>query len=85
MVEYMDGMDLGETQVHGGMSVIPLFDSMENSGYITLKEALDSELLVITELDQHGAVPELKVHNLEDVPVLLLDGRNWLVPSRIGF
>ena len=79
MVEYMDGMDLGETQVHGGMAVIPLFDGTEDSsyitpGYITLKEALDSELLVITELNEHGAVPELKVHNLGDVPVLLLDG-----------
>ncbi|MBP2045267.1 ARPP-1 family domain-containing protein [Methanobacterium aggregans] len=74
MVEYIDGMDLGETQVHGGMSVIPLFDGTEDSGYITLKEALDLESIVITELDEHGAVPELKVHNLGDVPVLLLDG-----------
>ena len=79
MVEYMDGMNLGETQVHGGMAVIPLFDGTEDSGYstsgyITLKEALDSEAIVITELNQHGTVPELKVHNLGDVPVLLLDG-----------
>jgi hypothetical protein len=57
------------------MGVIPLFTSIDQSPqYLTLKEALEKRLLTITEVSQSGSVPELKVVNKAEIPVLLLDG-----------
>jgi len=42
--------------------------------YLTLKEALEKRLLVIKEVSAQASVPELKVINNADLPVLLLDG-----------
>ncbi len=67
-------MDLGDIQEHKGMSVFPIFNSADDNEYITLKEALDAGLLQVTEVDEAGSVPELKVLNKASVPVLLLDG-----------
>jgi len=44
-----------------------------NIKYLTLKEAMDKNLLEITELDDSGAVPELRVKNHAEIPVLILD------------
>ena len=67
-------MELGDMQEHKGMSVFPLYNKGDDSDYITLKEALDADLLTVTEIDESGSVPELKVINKASVPVLLLDG-----------
>ena len=75
---YIYGMELGEVQEHKGMSVFPLFNGGDDSLYITLKEALDADLLTVTEIDDSGSVPELKVINKADVPVLLLDGEELI-------
>ena len=56
------------------MGVIPLFTSIDSIKYLTLKEALNKKLLIITEVSKGGAVPELKVKNKAEMPVLLLDG-----------
>jgi len=42
--------------------------------YLTLKEALKNGRLLIQEVSNSGSVPELKVKNLLDIPVLILDG-----------
>lgn len=85
IAEYIYRMDLGEVQEYKGMSVFPLYtsgnDSLtceDDSLYITLKEALDMDLLTVTEVDDSGSVPELKVINKADVPVLLLDGEELI-------
>lgn len=66
---------LGEAQSFQNMQVIPLFsDQEEDLVYWTLKEALDKGLLLIKEVSSGGSVPELKVINEGDIPVLLLDG-----------
>jgi hypothetical protein len=68
-------LEFGEMQVFNNMAVIPLFTSVDDSPeYFTLKEALERRLLVVTEISQSGSVPELKVVNKADIPVLLLDG-----------
>ena len=57
------------------MQVIPLFTEGEGGPvYLTLKEALEKRLLVVTEVSAQASVPELKVINNADVSVLLLDG-----------
>jgi len=54
---------------------IPLFTTVNHGPqYLTLKEALDQRLLTITEVSQGGSVPELKVVNKAEIPVLLIDG-----------
>jgi hypothetical protein len=72
---YFGGMEFGELQKFGVMGVIPVFTkNAGNIEYLTLKEAMDKDLIEITEVDDLGAVPELKVTNHADIPVLILDG-----------
>lgn len=75
MKEYMEKISFGDMQVHDHVAVIPL---MMTNGigpeYFTLKEALASDLLTISELTEGGHVPELKVQNRAEKPVLIIDG-----------
>lgn len=75
IAEYLSGIELGVVQTHKNLSVVPLFNKL-NGGplYHTLKVALEREVLTITEVNSGGSVPELKVVNKGDIPVLLLDG-----------
>jgi hypothetical protein len=58
------------------MAVVPLFLEQDLGGpeYLTLKQALDDQLLVVTEVSEGGSVPDVRVENKADLPVLLLDG-----------
>jgi len=73
--EYLSSIELGEVQEFQDMAVVPLFTALEHStDYITLKEAMEKEHITVTEVDASGYVPELKVINQAEIPVLLLDG-----------
>lgn len=74
MEEYISNLDLGPVKEFGKMAVIPLFSQKNGPDYLTLKEAMEEDLLIITEVDESAVVGELKVKNLADIPVLLLDG-----------
>lgn len=71
----MEGIKFAELQIHGHVAVIPMI-SANGTGpdYLTMKEALESQLLTVTEVTEGGTVPELKVINRGQKPVLLLDG-----------
>lgn len=71
----LEGIKFGEIQIHKHVAVIPAI-SADGSGpdYLTMKEAMDKQFLVVTEVTEGGAVPELKVLNRGERPVLLLDG-----------
>jgi hypothetical protein len=73
---HLRGLTLGGPQTFHNIVIFPL--SKQDSGmgvaYITLAEALDMHTLSVTEISQGGSVPELKVVNSSDTPVLLLDG-----------
>src|SRR4030042_5366578 len=72
---FLSELEPGELKVFKNMGIIPLFSSIDGSPqYLTLKEALEKRLLTITEVSQGGSVPELKVVNKAEIPVLLLDG-----------
>ncbi len=72
---YLFKLGFGELQTRDNMVVIPLFSSIDHTlQYLTLNEALERRLLVITEISKSGSVPELKVVNKAEIPVLLLDG-----------
>jgi hypothetical protein len=76
---YLSGLKLGEAQLFKNMGIVPLFTSL-NGGphYLSLKEALDKELITITEVDHSGSVPQLKVISRSDSSVLLLDGEELM-------
>jgi hypothetical protein len=72
---YLSKLEFGELQTFSNMAVIPLFTSVDESpGYLTLKEALEKGVLIVTEISKAGSVPELRVANKAEIPVLLLDG-----------
>ncbi len=73
--DFIAQIQFGEVQNHLNMQVIPLFsEQKETITYLTLKEALEKSLLTIKEISEGGSVPELKVTNMANIPVLLLDG-----------
>ncbi len=79
MTGYFNGIEFGELQQFDEMAVLPVFTRNNGSiNYLTLKEAIGEKLIDITEIDDSGAVPELKVRNHADLPVLLLDGEELL-------
>jgi len=72
---FINRIKSGDMQVHDNLAVIPLFlDGNGGPSYITLKEALDMGTFIVTEIGEGGNVPELKVINKGDIPVILLDG-----------
>ena len=73
--KYLVSCEFGELQHFKNMGILPLLTSLDDSPeYLTLKEALDKQVLTITEVSHEGSVPELKVINSAEIPVLLLDG-----------
>lgn len=73
--EYLDMAKVGRKQVYKNMAVFPLLsDYSLASDYILLDEALGSSVIEVTEVNDHGAVPNLKVHNKSPKMVLILDG-----------
>ncbi len=75
ITDFISGIDFGEVQGFKNLQIIPLFSKGEEGPvYLTLKEALEKRLLVVKEVSAQASVPELKVINQADVPVLLLDG-----------
>jgi ARG and Rhodanese-Phosphatase-superfamily-associated Protein domain len=63
----------GKPQRHGALTVIPILAPMHTEPeWLTLAEAGDR--VRITEVDEEGSVPELRVANLAELPLLLLDG-----------
>lgn len=74
MEEYISNLDLGPVTEYDDMTVIPIFSPITGPNYMTLREAMEKDLLLIIEVDEEGSVGELLVKNLADIPVLLLDG-----------
>ena len=63
----------GKPQHHGALTVIPILAPMQTEPeWLTLAEAGDR--VRITEVGEESSVPDLKVANLGDLPLLLLDG-----------
>ena len=72
---YLLNIELGKPRNFKNMGVIPLSTSINHDPeYITLKEALEKNQLTVKEVSHAGSVPELKVINKAEIPILLLDG-----------
>lgn len=72
-------IQLGTPQVHLNIVVFPIISPSHNAArWLTLGEALEQQLLTVTEVSHGGSVPELAVINRADHPVLLLDGEELI-------
>jgi len=75
----LSGLKLGTPQRCHGLTVFPLIETEAPSDdCLTLDEALERGLAVITEVSEGGSVPELRFRNQGDKPVLLLDGEELI-------
>jgi len=73
--DFLLNLNFGQVQAFKNMAVIPIFSKTNSSPqYLTLKEAMDMNVLTIEELSSSGSVPELKAINKGKIPVLILDG-----------
>ena len=73
--DFLEGIKVGAKQSHKNMTLYCLLAAKEaDVDFMTLDEALDSGALTITEMDESGSVPELRVTNRSDQKVLMLDG-----------
>lgn len=80
ITNYLSKLELGELQQFKNMGIIPLFASINRSPeYLTLKEALEKRLLIVTEISHGGSVPELKVANKAEtiIPVSCTEQGRW--------
>ncbi|MGQ0658311.1 MAG: ARPP-1 family domain-containing protein, partial [Chromatiales bacterium] len=71
----LEGITLGEPVRHLSLTMYPLLkEAAGEPDYLTLDEALNLGQVEVTEISEAGHVPELKLKNGADKPVLLLDG-----------
>lgn len=75
IISFLETAKLARKQVHRNLSIFPLLapNGLEPD-YLTLEQALDNNLIRITELDTEGRVPELKLDNLGTKSVLIIEG-----------
>lgn len=72
---YLSSLQRSNVQTHRSISVLPLtIAEALPPHYLSLKTALASGVVVITEVNEGGSVPNLKVINKSETPVLILDG-----------
>ncbi|MDR7992660.1 ARPP-1 family domain-containing protein [Thermosynechococcus sp. TG252] len=73
--ELLQTVEISTPQTFGGMTLFPLLRPIAaEPDYWTLTEAMNQNLLKITEVSEGGHVPELLCHNWSDRSVLLVDG-----------
>jgi hypothetical protein len=79
IISFLETAKLARKQVHRNLTVFPL---LAPNGivpdYLTLEQALDQDLIRITELDTEGSVPELKLKNLGKKKVLIIEGEELI-------
>lgn len=71
----LQAVSLGEAQSFENMQITPLLAPMTGAAdYLTLSEAQELGLAVVTEISESGNVPTLLLENNADQAVFLLDG-----------
>lgn len=72
---YVASFDLAEPKSFRNLTMLPLLARVPcDAGYVTLDQAVPTGRFRVTEVSEAGRVPELRVTNDLDLPVLLLDG-----------
>jgi hypothetical protein len=78
--DILDALELGNAQAFKNLTVFPIKRDRAQpaADYLLLDEAMERKALRIEEISQAGSVPELKVVNSADLPVMILDGEELL-------
>jgi len=80
---FLDTVKLARKQDHRNMILFPLLAPSDGEpDYLTLEEALEQRLANVTEVDQGGSVPELKVINRGRKSVLIVEGEELVGAKR---
>lgn len=74
VTDFLSNIRPGELQSHQRMAVVPLVGPSGGPAYLTLAEAYEQGVITVSEINEDGSVPELRVENVADLPILLLDG-----------
>jgi hypothetical protein len=73
--DFINGIEVEEPKSFRNMAIFPIFVEEEDGlDYITLGESLEEGLVKITEKDEGGSVPEIKVKNGSKRRVLIVEG-----------
>jgi hypothetical protein len=79
LLDTFGDITVGEPRVYKNLSLYPLFsEEKENIEYVTLEEAVKNKWVTITEVNEGGHVPELKVINNSPENVIILDGEQLI-------
>jgi hypothetical protein len=79
MSQYLNGLRFGDEQSLDDLVLIPVFSESPNGfHYLMMEDAIETNLLEVTEFNIGGSVGELRVHNTSDEFVLLLDGQELI-------
>ena len=79
LADYISTITLGEPRQLRNLTVFPIFSANGHGReFLTLAEALQNNLVTLTEISQSGQVPNLKLTNAADVPVLLVEGEELI-------
>jgi len=70
----VDSISLGKPMSYGNLTIFSIHADIESIPFMTLRDALEKDLIQIMEKSESGSVPELRVTSTSDLPVLLLDG-----------
>jgi hypothetical protein len=79
IISFLEAAKLARKQVHRNLTVFPLLAPNEiEPDYLILDQALNRNLVRITELDNGASVPELKLKNLGKKKVLIIEGEELI-------
>ena len=79
IISFLETAKLARKQVYRNLTVFPLLAPNEiKPDYLILEQALDRDLIRITELDNGASVPELKLKNLGKKKVLIIEGEELI-------
>ncbi|MDD2331767.1 MAG: hypothetical protein PHI68_03840 [Candidatus Cloacimonetes bacterium] len=77
--ENLKYLTLGNPQAAAGLGVLPIFSSHPHlHHYLSLHKALQNEFILITEINEGGSVPTLKVSNMSKEAIFILDGEELM-------
>lgn len=76
---FLETAKLARKQAYRNLTVFPLLaPNGLKPDYLILEQALDQNFIQITELDTEGSVPELKLENLGQKKVLIIEGEELI-------
>jgi hypothetical protein len=79
ITETLAGLKVGDPIVFQNLTMFPIAaDDAGEPSYLTLDEALADGLARISEISEHGSVPELRFENTSEKPVFLMDGEELI-------